>query len=105
MRFTLQVVRSNETAARAVLNGGLLEVLVDVVSHGFNGWDSEAISKATEVLAALAEYPSILPLLKRDDIAWSWPYSVPGLRPSVMEEMEIEEGQVSLFYFMMCTWC
>ena len=95
MTFTLHVVRSNQTAAKAVVDGGLLEVLVDVVSHGFEGWDSDAIEGATQVLNVLANYPAVLHLIRQHDIASSWPYYIPGLRPSVMEEAEMEEEQVS----------
>jgi len=89
MTFTLHVVRSDETAAQAVIDGGLLEVLVDVVSHSFKGWDSDAITRATEVITTLAGYPPILDLLKQDDIAHCWPHRIPGLR--TMEDIETEE--------------
>jgi len=97
MTFTLHIVQSNPVAARAVVDGGLLEVLVDVVSHGFPGWDLDAISKATDVLSVLANYPTILPLLRQDDIASCWPRQIPGLRPSFVEK-DIEEEQDLLIY-------
>jgi len=89
MTFTLHVIRSDETAARAVIDGGLLEVLVDVVYHSFKGWDSDAIARGTEVITTLAGYPSILDLLKQDDIAHCWPHQIPGLR--IIEDIETEE--------------
>jgi len=98
MSFTLHIVQSNPVAARAVVDAGLLEVLVDVASHGFPGWDLDAISKSTDVLAALAAYPSILPLLRQDDIASCWPRQIPGLRRSSMEVMDIEEEEDLLIY-------
>jgi hypothetical protein len=97
MTFTLHVVRFNETAARAVVDAGLLEVLADVVVHGFEGWDSDAVATATRVLAALTEYSAILSLLQQRNVAW--PYHIPGLRPWVMAKVEAEGEQV-LYVFL-----
>jgi len=98
MTFTQHVIRSNEAAAKAVVDAGILDVLVDVVSNDFEGWDSEAIAEGTRVLAALAEYHAILPLLNQSDIAYCWRYYIPGLRPLEIEELEVD-GEQDLVIF------